>query len=87
MSRDASTYRGSRRNACLRERPKSTWGPDWYYSAHNKDVHRYEPAMRVTRKKATTSGGVHELLKRGDYAGATRAFFAPRVQRGALKGE
>jgi hypothetical protein len=29
--RAASTYRGARRNECLKTKPKSTWGPDWYY--------------------------------------------------------
>ena len=29
--RAASTYRGARRNECLKSTPKSTWGPDWYY--------------------------------------------------------
>lgn len=30
-ARAADTYRGARRNECLRSDPKSTWGPDWYY--------------------------------------------------------
>ena len=29
--RHASTYRGARRNECLRGEIKSVWGPDWYY--------------------------------------------------------
>jgi hypothetical protein len=29
--RAASTYRGARRNECLKTKAKSTWGPDWYY--------------------------------------------------------
>jgi hypothetical protein len=31
--RAASTYRGARRNECLRTEPKSVWGPDWYYQS------------------------------------------------------
>jgi hypothetical protein len=29
--RPANTYRGARRNACLRTKPKGVWGKDWYY--------------------------------------------------------
>lgn len=75
MARDASTYRGARRNYCIRER-KMMWGPDWYYSGHNKDAHKVIPwDGRAKRKAPTTTSGVHELLKRGDYAGAVRRFF------------
>jgi hypothetical protein len=29
--RERSSYRGARRNRCLREKPKSTWGPRWHH--------------------------------------------------------
>ncbi len=80
MARDQATYRSARRNRCIRQE-HGVWGSDWYYVQHKKEVHRYEPAMKQERKVATTSGGVHELLKRGDYAGAVRKFF--NRQRGA----
>lgn len=87
MARDASTYRGARRNYCIRER-HLMWGPDWYYKAHtnaprwaeaqvgsNNQRAIYIPAERAMKKRETGKGGIHELLKRGDYAGAIRRAF------------
>lgn len=36
MARDPATYRGARRNRCLREL-KTTWGPKFYYAGHDYD--------------------------------------------------
>lgn len=80
MARDPATYRSARRNKCIRE-DRMLWTSDWYYSQHRQEAHRYEPAMKQERKPATTTGDVHRLLKRGDYAGAVRKFF--NRQRGA----
>jgi hypothetical protein len=96
MSRDASTYRGARRNRCIRKE-KMVWGPAWYYSAHD-NAHayprgfvgdtraaRYLPAEKQERKPATTTGGTHEFIRRGDYAGAVKAFFGNRGAAGRVK--
>lgn len=87
MAREASTYRGARRNFCIRDR-KMVWGPDWYYGQHrnvpdwalekvgrNNNRPIYIQAQRVERKSRTGKGGIHELLRRGDYAGAIRKAF------------
>lgn len=92
MARDGSTYRGARRNECIRGETKFVWGPDWYYSRHRnpctgtlRDPDRvaavYAPAQRYQRKKATTTNIVHQLLKRGDYAGAMRAVYGGKGER------
>lgn len=89
--RDASTYRGARRNRCIRLE-RCMWGPEWYYDSHrnnprwaiaagkappNNQSPIYMPRQaREGRKPATTSNAVHALLRRGDYAGAVRQFFS-----------
>jgi hypothetical protein len=74
LMRAKETYRGYRRNQCIRVE-HGVWGPDWYYTRHRKEAHKTIPAERVKRKLATTSGGVHEFLRRRDYAGAVKHFF------------
>lgn len=35
MARALNTYRGARRNDCLRGRVRGTWDRSWYYGTHN----------------------------------------------------
>lgn len=35
MARAANTYRGARRNDCLRGRVRGTWDASWYYTTFN----------------------------------------------------
>ncbi len=39
--RDKRTYRGARRNAVLRSKPKGVWGPHCYYTGHFQRKARY----------------------------------------------
>jgi hypothetical protein len=51
--RAASTYRGYRRNVCLREL-KTTWGPRFYYEKHNRGAEnlRAERPVRTNMREA-----------------------------------
>lgn len=80
--RDASTYRGARRNRCIREL-KSVWGPEFYYARFDQSALKREKATNQKRKAATSHGGVHMLLRRGDYGAAVRSFF----KKGTAGGE
>jgi hypothetical protein len=86
MARAAETYRGARRNACIREL-KGVWGPSWYYSKHNakyrrgtalsKTPSRYHPLQVIgdfLKSKGKSSPG----KKVGMSAGAPRARSAGR---------
>lgn len=91
MARDAQTYRGARRNACIREL-KGEWGPAWYYTQHrnaprwaqvqgvvdrNNQAPIYVPREKIERKKGDPRGSaIHALIRGGRYAEAVRAFFS-----------
>lgn len=45
MARPSGSYRGARRNLCLREL-KTTWGPEFYYNGH----HAKERRATILRK-------------------------------------
>jgi len=49
MARRSDTYRGARRNACVRG--GYVWGPNWYYSQSVVQVRPYADGERYRKKK------------------------------------
>lgn len=50
MARDASTYRGSRRNYCHEQR--MMWGPNWYYGEHSAKYLTHEDWKKRSSARA-----------------------------------
>lgn len=50
MARALDSYRGARRNECLRGAVKGVWGPKWYYALHSASYHRRTILSRTPSK-------------------------------------
>ncbi|HVM96155.1 MAG TPA: hypothetical protein VMT89_07185 [Candidatus Acidoferrales bacterium] len=55
--RDGSTYRGARRNKCLREL-KTVWGPHWYYEGHGQTARHKQRSQKKKAAKLAAQSAV-----------------------------
>ena len=74
MARDPMTYRAQRRNTCIREN-REEWTPAWYYAGHRSRP-IYIPYDSRASRKLSRKSAIYRASRKGDWAGATRAFFS-----------
>jgi len=79
--RDGSTYRGARRNKCLREL-KTVWGPHWYYEKHDRSSEKIGDAKRAKKLRL-------KQIRRETVVKARRAMSAVGsfLRRGGARGQ